>query len=89
MSNKRYQWLDAVNDLATLFGQRWIALPLIGLLVFKVVSIAPDSIWYLPPLLLLTLLVAIRITAALALSNQKLLMQLYAEQRRRSERPPR
>lgn len=89
MSNKRYRWLDAVSDLATLFGQRWVALPLIGLLIFKLVSIAPASAWYLPPLLLLTLLLAIRMTAALALHNQKLLLQLYTEQRRRSKQPPR
>jgi hypothetical protein len=83
MSINRYHWLDAVNDLASLFGQRWVAIPLIGLLVFKVISLEPASAWYLPPLLLLTLLLAIRLTATLVLRNQKLLAQLVAEQRRR------
>lgn len=84
MQPHHYSWRDGLNDLATLFGQRWIALPLIGLLIYKVVSIAPDSVWYLPPLLLLTLLTAIRLTAALALKDQRLLLALYAERKQQA-----
>ncbi|UTA49608.1 hypothetical protein L1F30_08745 [Simiduia sp. 21SJ11W-1] len=86
MSSQNYCWRDGLNDLATLFGQRWVALPLIALLIYKVVSIAPASVWYLPPLLLLTLLTAIRLTAALAIKDQRLLMTLYAEQKHQADR---
>ncbi len=85
MASQKYHWLDSLNDLATLFGQRWVALPLIGLLTYKVISIAPDSAWYLPPLLLLTLLTAVRLTAALALQNRRLLLALYAQQAQKSK----
>lgn len=66
MSNS-YGTAQALNDLAALLSNRWVAIPLIVLLSAKVATIAPVTLIYLVPLLLLTVLFSIRTTALLAL----------------------
>lgn len=80
MANSTYKIADMCNDLAALFGHRWVAIPLICLLGFKVVSLAPMTFWYLIPLLILTLLFSIRATARLVLRDPALLLTLYKAQ---------
>ena len=67
MPQPHYRPTDALNDLAALLANRWVALPLILLLSAKVALIAPATLIYLVPLLLLTVLFSIRTTALLAI----------------------
>ena len=86
MPKPAYKTWDAMNDLAALFSHRWIAIPLILMLSVKVVSLAPVTFWYLIPLMALTLLFAIRMSAAMALRDRALLMSIY-ETRDRQRKP--
>ncbi|BFM11699.1 hypothetical protein R50072_18520 [Simiduia litorea] len=86
MAHSPYKIVDMCNDLAALFGHRWVAIPLICLLGFKVVSLAPMTFWYLVPLLILTLLFSIRATASLVLRDRALLLSLYEVQRQQRKR---
>lgn len=65
--SKPYGAAQALGDLAALLSNRWVAIPLILLLSAKVATIAPITLVYLVPLLLLTVLFSIRTTALIAL----------------------
>ncbi|MDN3639816.1 hypothetical protein QWY82_13505 [Simiduia curdlanivorans] len=86
MAYTDYKLADMCNDLAALFGHKWVAIPLICLLGFKVVSLAPMTFWYLVPLLVLTLLFSIRATARLVLRDRALLLSLYQAQSQQRKR---
>lgn len=85
MAKLKYHFLDGINDLAALFSHRWIAIPLITLLIFKVVSLAPITVWYLVPLIFLTLLFSIRVTAAIAIREPALIISIYTAQHSRNK----
>ena len=79
------QALSALNDLTTLFTTRGIAIPLILLLLFKIYSLAPESLVYVLFALLLTAVGSIRWSLHYIVKHKLAFAKLYNNSKSDSE----
>ncbi len=79
------QALAALNDLTTLFTARGIAIPLILLLLFKIYSLAPESLIYVMCALLLTAAGSIRWSLHYIVNHKLVFAKLYNKSKKDSQ----
>ena len=76
---------QSLNDLTTMLSARPVALPLIILLIAKIYSLAPTSLFYVLGLMLLTGLFAVRWGFYLVARQKYAFAQIYKEQQVKSQ----